>query len=352
MKFLSNALRVGGAVLLTVSSLALATTADASSRVPTSCPATRVEAGSGNLDRIPAIKSARRGRLTGVLFYAGEMNLLAGEQFQIGVGGMAGAAATKILWRGPSGGSSLRIDGDRLDGVGMFSSNFNEAFAPKGDYPSIVVVPKQGCWRLRLTVGDVKESVVAWAVTCLPASKGQTVATTPRLDCDGARRQVPVTTTPAAPPTTLPAIDATVTTAALRSPRESAPIGANEFPCDAVWADVSSLVPASWAAYTAKPLATRMEEPVDGCELQFYPFGRPFSEGYIAVRVGRACTTQSCESGAGGSATRTVHRSDGIGITISVSRATPHIPVPAALDELLAVLTDVPLPRVLASVIH
>ena len=193
---------------------------------------------------------------------------------------------------------------------------------------------------------------MAWAVACLPASKAQTVATTPRLACDGARRQVPVTTTPAVPPTVLPASGATVTAAALRSPREPAPIGANEFPCDAVWADVSSLVPVSWAAYTAKPTATRMEEPVDGCELQFYPFGRPFSEGYIAVRVGRACTTQSCESGGAGLATRTVRRGDGIGITISVSKATPHIPVPAALDELLAVLTDVPLPRVRASVIY
>ena len=223
MKFLSDALLVGGAVLLTVSSLALATTVDASGRVPTSCPATRVEAGSGHLDMIPAIKSARRGRLTGVLFYAGEMNLRAGGQFQIGVGGKAGAAATKILWRGPLGGSSLRIDGDRLDGVGMFSSSFDEASAPKGDYPSIVVVPKQGCWRLRLSVGGVKESVVAWAVTCLAASRGQTVATTPRRDCDGARRQVPVTTTPAPPTTTLPAIDATVTSAALRSPRQPPP---------------------------------------------------------------------------------------------------------------------------------
>ena len=49
---------------------------------------------------------------------------------------------------------------------------------------------------------------------------------------------------------------------------------------------------------------------------------------------------------------RAVRRGDGIGITISVSKATPHIPVPAALDELLAVLTDVPLPRVRASVIY
>lgn len=183
---------------------------------------------------------------------------------------------------------------------------------------------------------------------CLPASKGQTVATPPRLICDGARWRAPVTAQPAAPSTALPTT--AVTTAALRSPREPAPIGANEHPCDAVWADVSSLVPTSWAAYSAKPTATRMNEPVDGCELQFYPFGRPFSEGYIAVRVGLACTTQPCESGAGAPVTRTVRRSDGIGITICASRATLRIPVPAALDELLTVLIDVPLPRVLASV--
>lgn len=88
---------------------------------------------------------------------------------------------------------------------------------------------------------------------CLPASKGQTVATPPRLVCDGARWRALVTAKPAAPPTALPTTAVTtVTTAALRPPREPAPIGANEHPCDAVWADVSSLIPASWAAYTAK----------------------------------------------------------------------------------------------------
>lgn len=96
---------------------------------------------------------------------------------------------------------------------------------------------------------------------------------------------------------------------------------------------------------------SRMEGQVDGCELQFFPFGRPFSEGYIAVRVGLARTTQPCESGSGASATRTVRRSDGIEITISASKTTLPIPVPAALVELLVVLTDVPLPRVQASVV-
>ena len=119
-----------------------------------------------------------------------------------------------------------------------------------------------------------------------------------------------------------------------------------------MWADVSPLVPASWVAYTARPTATRQDGPVDGCELQFFPFGRPFSEGYIAVRVGLACTTLPCESGSGAFATGTARRSDGIEITISASRTTLHIPIPVALDELLVVLTDVPLPRVQASVVR
>ena len=182
---------------------------------------------------------------------------------------------------------------------------------------------------------------------CLPAAKGQIYATAPRLVCDGARWRVPVTAPSAPPP---PPIDATVTTAALRSPREPAPIGANERPCDAVWADVSSLVPTSWVAYAALPTATRFGGAVDRCELQFFPFGHPYSKGYIAVRAGRACTTQPCES-AGVPGMRTLRRSDGLEITIYASRATLSIPVPAALDELLAVLTDVPLPRVRASVI-
>ena len=165
-------------------------------------------------------------------------------------------------------------------------------------------------------------------------------------------REEPIPAAPSSAPSGSPLTDVTVTTGRPRSPHASAPIGANERPCDAVWADVSPLVPASWVAYTARPTATRMEDQVDGCELQFFPFGRPFSEGYISVRVGLACTTQPCESGSGASATRTVRRSDGIEITISASKTTLRIPVPAALDELLVVLTDVPLPRVQASVVR
>jgi len=90
---------------------------------------------------------------------------------RIFTGGVTPAGhSTKILWAflGPSakgrGGSRLLVDGRRLDGPGRFTQEF-AAISYQGQrgapsYASIVEVPGPGCWRLRLSTGSLRASVV------------------------------------------------------------------------------------------------------------------------------------------------------------------------------------------------
>jgi hypothetical protein len=94
---------------------------------------------------------------------------------QIFVGGKAPqGTTTKILWAFLGGPAKSRADlqlvlhGRRLDGRGSFTQRFGaigydgQNGAPS--YASIVDVPKPGCWRLELTTGRVRASVVFRAV--------------------------------------------------------------------------------------------------------------------------------------------------------------------------------------------
>jgi hypothetical protein len=73
----------------------------------------------------------------------------------------------KILWLLPQKarlGSDTRLVGRRLDATGAFVEHLGEAGAtstPGRDFPSIVVVPKPGCWRLTLRSGPTSASAVA-----------------------------------------------------------------------------------------------------------------------------------------------------------------------------------------------
>jgi hypothetical protein len=77
--------------------------------------------------------------------------------------------SVKILWAfvAPSakgrGGSELLVEGNRLDGPGGFEARF-AAISYAGaegapSYASIVEIPRPGCWRLRLSTGDLRAEV-------------------------------------------------------------------------------------------------------------------------------------------------------------------------------------------------
>ena len=97
------------------------------------------------------------------------------QRVQIFVGGQAPQGwTTKILWAFLGEPATSRADGAlvvrgrRLDGHGSFTQRFG-AIGYEGQngapsYASIVDVPKPGCWRLRLTTGRVRVSVVFRAV--------------------------------------------------------------------------------------------------------------------------------------------------------------------------------------------
>ena len=104
--------------------------------------------------------------LIGHLFYYDGLNTWKRRQFprlRIYTGGEdpKGRISMKILWelrRGSAPGLSIR--GKRLDGAGSFSQRQQGSV----QFPSIVQVPREGCWRLTLTAGKVVGTVTVIAV--------------------------------------------------------------------------------------------------------------------------------------------------------------------------------------------
>jgi hypothetical protein len=75
-------------------------------------------------------------------------------------------ANPKVLWIARSNrvASTLSIRGRRLDAPGSFSSTFRRAFGSPPQFPSYVLVPAPGCWRVTVTSGKAAGSVVFAAV--------------------------------------------------------------------------------------------------------------------------------------------------------------------------------------------
>ena len=72
-----------------------------------------------------------------------------------------GRVNMKILWELKHGSApGLHIQGKRLDGVGSFSQRLQGGGV---QFPSIVDVPRRGCWQLTLTGGRVSAKVVVIA---------------------------------------------------------------------------------------------------------------------------------------------------------------------------------------------
>jgi hypothetical protein len=76
-----------------------------------------------------------------------------------------GRVTMKILWELRHGRALiLRIHGKRLDGRGSFSQELSPAGSTEFQFPSIVVVPTAGCWRLTLQGGKTTARVTMLAV--------------------------------------------------------------------------------------------------------------------------------------------------------------------------------------------
>ena len=167
-----------------VAVLVLASLAEGSSRAEprAACLAapvnyTSYRGGDPSLDSIPWVGGTPgRYRLRGLLWYWPqswrEQHV---QRAQIYLHGQAPESSTKILWvflgepAKARAGGHLVVRGRRLDGRGSFTQRFaavsydGQNGAPS--YASIVDVPRAGCWRLQLTTGQVRSSVVFRAVT-------------------------------------------------------------------------------------------------------------------------------------------------------------------------------------------
>jgi hypothetical protein len=74
----------------------------------------------------------------------------------------------KIGWYSPTwGGSRLTVTARRLDGAGSFRQTFRAAVGP-GVYPSGILVPAPGCWRLTLRTSGWTTRLIVRAVDPAP----------------------------------------------------------------------------------------------------------------------------------------------------------------------------------------
>jgi hypothetical protein len=99
--------------------------------------------------------------VVGYLFYYAVPTPPTQPDWMIWAGGQGpGGIATKILWIAEKAtAATLHLSGSRLDAAGSFRETF--ASIRGGTFPSIVVVPQAGCWRLTLRAG---RTVVRFAV--------------------------------------------------------------------------------------------------------------------------------------------------------------------------------------------
>jgi hypothetical protein len=68
----------------------------------------------------------------------------------------------KVLWiaRGRTSAPSITVVGTRLDGAGSFRSVESAATGPLAQYPSYLEIPRAGCWRVTVSAGRLRGSVV------------------------------------------------------------------------------------------------------------------------------------------------------------------------------------------------
>jgi hypothetical protein len=102
----------------------------------------------------PTIPWIHAGPVSGYLFYYGANGPWKTQPERVMItagGGVPGGYATKILWHVRGGSLSVSLVGRRLDGPGRFTQHFSGVGG--GFFPSIVVVPNAGCWRITVRSG-------------------------------------------------------------------------------------------------------------------------------------------------------------------------------------------------------
>ncbi len=105
------------------------------------------------------------GGVVGFLFYYGAppFGRMHSARAYVTTGGKAGAgASTKILWwfrRTVAVGAKLTISGDRIDAAGSFRTTWPSRVAGPS-FPSYLVVPEPGCWRVTVSSGAARASFV------------------------------------------------------------------------------------------------------------------------------------------------------------------------------------------------
>jgi hypothetical protein len=126
---------------------------------PGACPASRVDGGlvhagviTGGIDPETDVVDGR------LRLHVGELRDVASQTFQ------------KILWHAPADrrvGGRLVVRGRRMFGPkGTFVQRFNRAYSVPEDptrafYPSTIIPPSAGCWKLTLTTGKLRNMLVA-----------------------------------------------------------------------------------------------------------------------------------------------------------------------------------------------
>lgn len=180
MRLTRPLLAVAAAVFLVVSSLPASAAdggnaAHATVAAAAACDATHVhyqpykgvQAGLSHLPWIAASPSATG--LVGHLFYYDSRNVWKEKKLlrlHVYSGGQSpdGRVSMKILWelRSGSGAATLDVRGKRLNDSGSFSQTLSSVGG--GRFPSIIDVPRSGCWRLTLHTGSTRARVTALAV--------------------------------------------------------------------------------------------------------------------------------------------------------------------------------------------
>jgi hypothetical protein len=124
------------------------------------------------LARLPWIAASPRSTgLVGHLFYYDGLNAWRQKQLprvRIYSGGQSpdGRVSMKILWElRRDSALILRVRGKRLDGHGSFSQQLPPAGSAQFQFPSIIVVPTPGCWRLTLQAGTTTGRVTVLGVS-------------------------------------------------------------------------------------------------------------------------------------------------------------------------------------------
>jgi hypothetical protein len=99
----------------------------------------------------PKLPWVRAGTVTGYLFYYSAPGPWKTRPSAAIIATRGGTASfnTKILWRIRGGYGEAVVTGRQLDGDGRFTQRFRGV--PGSQFPSTVVVPTAGCWRVTVT---------------------------------------------------------------------------------------------------------------------------------------------------------------------------------------------------------